>query len=100
MHHIKHIRKSKYSLIPKQDRLKKMMSLRNRKQVPICSLCHKKIHDGTNEKKINLFLPIKPLFDNRIIDNERFIHPGEVYQSLPFIENLIEKGWKKLKNEQ
>lgn len=99
MHHLKHIRKSKYSLIPHPNRLQKMMNLRNRKQVPLCRTCHNKVHEGENNKIIKVSHPIK-LFDNRIIDSERFIHPGEIYQSPPFIENLISKGWRKIENVQ
>lgn len=99
MHHIKAIRKQKYSLIPKVDTIQRLLSLRNRKQVPLCQICHNKVHSNKNNTKIDLKSTVIPaldkkLFDNRIIDSERFIHKGKVYQSLPFVENLLDKGWK------
>lgn len=94
MHHIKAIRKSKYSIIPQANTLQRLLSLRNRKQVPICINCHQKIHFNKNNATFNLLSPVLPLFDNRILDSERFIQPGKVYQSLPLVEDLQTKGWK------
>lgn len=42
MHHIKHIKKSNIKL----KGFDKQMSAINRKQIPVCRLCHMKIHKG------------------------------------------------------
>jgi predicted HNH restriction endonuclease len=42
MHHIRHIRKGKKT----NQYLKSIMSQLNRKQIPTCKECHKKIHRG------------------------------------------------------
>jgi group II intron reverse transcriptase/maturase len=42
MHHVKHVRKSSY----KYQGFHRIMHLLNRKQIPVCKVCHKKIHDG------------------------------------------------------
>ena len=42
MHHVKHIRKSNKV----NQGFTKIMSSLNRKQVPVCQLCHVKIHKG------------------------------------------------------
>lgn len=43
MHHVKHIRK----LGKKVSGFTRLMAQINRKQVPLCSTCHKKVHKGT-----------------------------------------------------
>jgi len=42
MHHVKHVRKNgvRYGGFHKE------MALLNRKQIPLCKECHKKVHDG------------------------------------------------------
>ena len=40
MHHVKHVRKTKYTLIPEPKTWDKLMALRNRKQIPVCRKCH------------------------------------------------------------
>lgn len=98
MHHIKHVRKTKYSLIPKPDTLRRLMSLRNRRQVPLCRTCHMEVHSGKGNVTFNCKNPVIPLFDNRILDSERYIHKCSpyVFESLPFKESLLEKGWKEV----
>jgi len=53
LHHVKHIRKSNY----KTSGFTTIMSKLNRKQIPVCSACHDKIHNGTYDgislKQIN-----------------------------------------------
>nr|YP_009492356.1 putative HNH endonuclease [Stauridium tetras]AWI68957.1 putative HNH endonuclease [Stauridium tetras] len=39
-HHVRHIRKSTYALIEEGVPIKKVMALRNRKQIPLCPKCH------------------------------------------------------------
>lgn len=100
MHHVKSIKKGKISLIPNDFTIKKMMVLRNRRQCPLCSKCHLKYHnlEMENEKSkiIKLSKPIVKLYDNRILDIERFIQPGEIYQALPMPEVLFKRGWKEI----
>merc|ERR1712187_199336 len=43
VHHVKHLRKMGKS---KKDFLTQMMIKMNRKQIPLCSKCHQKIHSG------------------------------------------------------
>jgi len=43
MHHIKHIR----TINPNLSAFDKMVAKINRKQVPLCGTCHKKVHNGT-----------------------------------------------------
>lgn len=55
-HHIKHVRKRAYSLIPQPENFKKIMALRNRKQIPLCVKCHRELvhsgqYQGTSLKK-------------------------------------------------
>jgi hypothetical protein len=40
MHHLKHIRKRAYSLIPEPQKYTQIMALRNRKQIPLCEKHH------------------------------------------------------------
>lgn len=92
-HHIKHIRKRSYVLIPDQESYKRMMALRNRKQIPLCSNCHlRTVHNGkySSEALIKL-APNKTLVDNRIIHVESFVKPGKEYHA----KTLEEKGWIK-----
>jgi hypothetical protein len=90
-HHIRHIRKSAYELIPENESYKKIMALRNRKQIPVCRSCHmtlihKGSYDGVALSKLS---PVYKMVDNRIIHIESFIKPGEQY----FAKSLEEKGW-------
>jgi hypothetical protein len=98
MHHINQIKKSKFSLIPESDSLKRIMVLRNRKQCPLCEKCHIKYHNTHMPLLINN-IPIigvheTPLHDIRSIDSEKFIHKGQIHQGLPLPENFYERGWK------
>jgi hypothetical protein len=97
MHHIKHVRKTKYSLIPKAHTLQRLMSLRNRKQVPVCKACHNKIHNGEYDKnclKGYFNSPVK-LYDNRIMNTENYIMPRlEPVFAAPLEEHLQGTGWK------
>lgn len=93
MHHIQHVRKGLFTLIDPQDTVKRMQFIRNRRQVPLCSSCHDKVHNGTYSGQ-----PLKTLFrkqknfDNRIAAPEGYIIKGEPYEGLPLEESLIEKG--------
>ena len=92
MHHIKHIRKAAFSDLREANFLK-MMSLRNRKQIPVCRYCHMHvIHSGeykggrlNNQVKVN-----RNLVDNRIIHIESYVKPGKEY----FSKTLPERGWE------
>lgn len=69
------------------------MTLRNRKQVPLCQKCHNKYHNNQlNLQHAKMNIPVIPTFDNRIVDVEKFIQPGPVHQSL-----FYEKGWKEVR---
>lgn len=106
MHHIKHVRKNKYTLIDNKLTYLKMMTLRNRKQIPVCHECHKEIHSGDyNGLPLNSFsiyrgtisaIKGNKLFDNRIINSENYIHKGfkDIYGS----KTLVDKGWILIKS--
>lgn len=93
MHHIKHIRKRSYMLIPEDKSLEKVMALRNRKQVPICTYCHRNIvHSGKYRgPELRILTPTTRLVDNRIVHVESFIQKGTEYHS----RTLEERGWTK-----
>jgi len=61
MHHVRHVRKMDGS---KSQGFTRVMGIMNRKQVPVCSTCHKKIHrgeyDGLRLKDL-AYDPRKPL---------------------------------------
>lgn len=44
IHHVKALRKN--NVLIKKDFLSKMMSSMNRKQIPLCRVCHQKVHSG------------------------------------------------------
>jgi retron-type reverse transcriptase len=106
MHHIKHVRKNKFSMIDNQLTFAKMMFLRNRKQIPVCKECHKEIHAGDYQgANLNTFSIYRgtvsatkgnKLFDNNIINSENFIHNSkDIYAA----KTLTEKGWKLITNQ-
>jgi hypothetical protein len=92
MHHIRSIRKRTYKL--EDPTFLKMMDLRNRRQIPVCKLCHmEKIHNGKYEgAPLKSMVPKKELtthlYDNSIVHLESFIKPGIVYGA----KTLEEKG--------
>ena len=45
MHHIRHIRKSAYKDLPNENYLR-ILALRNRKKIPVCSSCHRHVIHG------------------------------------------------------
>lgn len=66
------------------------MSLRNRKQIPVCKECHIHVihagkYGGTSLKN---YAP-KLMYDNRLIQIESYVKPGKEY----FSKTLEEKGW-------
>lgn len=92
MHHIKHIRKREYKLIPNTEFWTKVMSLRNRNQIPVCKECHILIHAGKyGGTKIKAFKP-EIMYDNRLITLESTIHKGI---DKDYYRTLEEKGWQK-----
>lgn len=92
MHHIKHIRKSAYNKIENKSFLQ-LMSLKNRKQIPVCQNCHINIihggkYTGTALNKLINYNPV--VKDSRILTIEAQIKPGnKIYH-----KSLTEKGWK------
>lgn len=91
MHHLRHIRKTTYELIPENRTWEKVMSLRNRKQIPVCKECHIHIiHKGKyGGTKLSTFTP-SIMFDNRLITLENHIHRG---CERNYTKTLAEKGW-------
>jgi hypothetical protein len=93
-HHIKHIRKRGYTLIPEAQSYQQIMALRNRKQIPLCDKCHLSlVHGGKYDgpKLINM-APKQKLVDNRVIHVESFVKPGIEYHA----KTLAQKGWQTL----
>lgn len=90
MHHLNHIRKTRYELIP--EGYMKVMSLRNRKQIPVCRECHINIiHPGRyGGVKLGNFAPTI-MYDNRLITLESHIQKGA---EKAYIKTLLERGWK------
>lgn len=97
-HHLKHIRKRAYCLIPENLSYQQIMALRNRKQIPLCLNCHiRLVHAGKYDGPALIkFSPKVKLVDNRIIHVESFVKPGVEY----FAKSLIEKGWKEIQNSK
>jgi len=94
LHHIKHVRKEKFSLINPENAFEKMSFIRNRRQVPLCKDCHNKIHSGEYSGE-----GLKTLYDNRIFNSENYItYSKHLSPDLTFKESLIDKGWTKPKN--
>jgi hypothetical protein len=92
MHHIKHIRKEK--ITSKYTPWGQAMYLRNRKQIPLCSKCHKMVHKTErlySSQEFNLLVPVKKLYDNHIVNIESYIKPGKFYAG----KSLEQKGWIK-----
>jgi hypothetical protein len=98
MHHIKHIRKTPFDKI--KEPWQKLMSLRNRKQIPVCFNCHRyKIHGGDYiGPKLTNIAPITMdkntgskirIFDGRIVNSENYVQPGKEH----YAKTLEEKGW-------
>lgn len=91
-HHITHVRKTSYALLAEEMPWRKVMALRNRKQVSLCADCHiNKVHRGkyNGERLINLS---RTLVDNRIVHVESFVKPGIEYNT----RTLEERGWKNI----
>lgn len=93
MHHIRHVRKRKYSEIKEHETWKKVMSIRNRKQLPTCEKCHMElIHEGKYKgTALKLMMP-KTLIDNRIITVENYVNPGKLGED--YRKTLAQRGWK------
>lgn len=92
MHHIRHVRKRAYALIPQDMTYQQVMALRNRKQIPLCATCHQqRVHAGKYDGPALIKLaPSLKLIDNRVVHVESFVKPGKEYVG----KTLIEKGWK------
>lgn len=81
-HHVKHIRNRAYSLIPETMTYKQVLALRNRKQIPLCAVCHiQLVHKGKYDStKLISLVPTK-LADNRIVHVESYVKPGIEYHA-------------------
>ena len=64
MHHIHHIRNSK-----EKEGFGRIMSLLNRKQIPVCKFHHKAIHDGRYDN-----ISLSELYDTRIAQVENSLN--------------------------
>ncbi len=92
MYHLRHIRKQAYTEM-KEYNYVRMLALSNRKQIPVCAICHRSIiHAGKYQGP-----PLKSLInlndklvDNRVIHVESFVKPGKEY----FSKTLPERGWR------
>jgi len=71
MHHLRHIKKEAYVDIPKDQVWKRILSLRNRKQICLCRKCHNLIHTGKYNGPA-----LKTLYDNRLVNMENFLKKG------------------------
>lgn len=92
MHHIKHIRKTAFRDLSQANYLR-VMSLRNRKQIPVCQYCHRHvIHSGKYQgPPLRSLVKIEDkLVDNRVVHLESFVKPGKEYFSRP----LEQRGWR------
>jgi hypothetical protein len=99
MHHIRHVRKKNYSFVPGDQPWKQVMSLRNRKQIPVCRTCHIAVihageHDGKKIEPFTLTGALARGYDNRIINSENYIHRGIVDKD--YHKTLYERGWKQI----
>lgn len=99
MHHVKHVRKTKYNKIKVENTWEQMMGLRNRRQIPVCRNCHmniihKGIYGGTTLKNLG----IERLYDNRILNIESYVHKGKPDKD--YSKTLKEKGWSILKDKE
>jgi hypothetical protein len=73
-HHIRHIRKRAYSLIDENTSYKRILSLRNRRQIPLCKDCHLKlVHPVKYQGPALIKLAPQKTIDNRIVNIESFI---------------------------
>lgn len=97
MHHIKHVRKSNYRLIGNENTWMQAMSLRNRKQIPVCKNCHISIiHKGKyGGQKLSSYCP-KIMYDSRIITIESHINKEALNnkEKINYSKTMEEKGWK------
>mmetsp|Transcript_9508 Transcript_9508/g.27192 ORF Transcript_9508/g.27192 Transcript_9508/m.27192 type:complete len:809 (-) Transcript_9508:3728-6154(-) len=93
MHHVKHVRKSNWSSISPNNFIKQLQYIRNRKQIPLCTKCHREVHNGNyDQSKLSSLIKTK-IADNRISAIEGYIISSEPYQGLPLEEHLLERGW-------
>lgn len=94
MHHLRSVRKRRYSLIPKDEIWTRTMGIRNRKQIPVCRECHMQlIHKGNyGGTKLEHFCPTA-MYDNRLVTIESHVHKG--YQK-DYTKTLEDKGWREV----
>lgn len=99
MHHIKHVRRTKYINIKKEKTWEQVMGLRNRRQMPVCRSCHMNIiHKGNYGGRPLNSMTIDKMYDNRIINVESYIHKGELGENCK--KSLLEKGWTVEKDKE
>lgn len=90
-HHIKHIRKRAYSLIDENTPYKKILALRNRRQIPLCQTCHLKlVHAGKYQGQGLIKLAPVKFVDNRIVTIESSIKASNKEY---FSKDLVDRGW-------
>lgn len=92
MHHLKHVRHTKYELIPREQFWARTMSLRNRKQIPLCRECHMNVvHRGKyGGTSLSTYVP-KVMYDNRLITIEGHINSDRIEKL--YSKTLQDKGW-------
>lgn len=96
MHHIKSVRKRKYKEINGNNYWEQIMSLRNRKQIPVCQNCHMNvIHAGKYFGPYKLKnIGVQNMYDNRIVNLENYVN--KCIDPSIYIKSMEEKGWKRI----
>lgn len=94
MHHVKHVRKNKFSLIPVHEIWTKTMSIRNRKQIPVCRECHMKVIHGGQYAMFSLRTGFRnTIFTTQVWDVSTYVKKSK---KKFYAKTLEEKGWKQL----
>ena len=92
LHHIRHVRKGRFSEIDKEDTVKRMQALQNRRQVPLCKNCHLNVVHVGNYRGF----PLGKLYNNQIVNSENYITISkEPFKNPPLEQKLLDSGWKK-----
>lgn len=78
MHHIHHIRNSK-----EKEGFGRIMSLLNRKQIPVCKFHHKAIHDGSYDN-----ISLSEFYDTRIAQVENSLALYSLQNSFEFHQQI------------
>lgn len=91
MYHVKHLRKVNYDKINKDKTWAQVISLRNRRKIPVCRDCYFNVIQINKYEAVPLKeKPIDKMCDNTMVNVESYVHKNRLIVN--YAKSLLKRG--------